>query len=470
MGKDSITHAVESRRDELIDVADRIWHAPELGLHEEAAAELLVETLRDAGFSVETDVSGMPTAFVGTYGSADPTVGIVGEYDALPGLSQEVTPERNPVEEGAPGHGCGHNLFAAASLGAAIGVKEAIEAGDLQGTVKYFGCPAEEILVGKVFMARAGVFDDVDAALTWHPNDTTHVLRKSSLALDSIRFRFDGTAAHAAASPESGRSALDAAQLLNTGVEYMREHIPDPVRVHYVTTEGGAAPNVVPSEAEAWYYVRAPKRSSVERTTDWLTDIAEGAAEMTQTEVTRRFITGCHQFRPNDVISEVVESNAVETAASDYTDADVELAGELQETLAPEDITSTVDELPGEHAADAERTSLYADHVPGNELGGLSGSTDVGDLSWHVPTAWLYATTYPLGTPAHSWQAVAANGSFGAKGAIYAAKVLGGAAYDLLDDPSTLESAWEEFDAGIGEGAYECPLPPEAEPPFDIHS
>ena len=265
MQSEALFEAVEAERDRLYGLADRIWSTPELGLHEEESSAALADALADAGFDVETGIGGMPTAFRAEYGTGGPRIGLLGEFDALPSLSQTVNAERDPVEDGAPGHGCGHNLFGTAGVGAAIAVKRAIESGDLDGTVVFLGCPAEETLVGKVFMARAGAFDDLDAALTWHPNDLSHPQLKSSNALDSIQYRFEGESAHAAAAPWAGRSALDAVELLNAGSEYMREHLSEESRLHYVITDGGEAPNVVPETAEVWYYVRAPTRREVEQ-------------------------------------------------------------------------------------------------------------------------------------------------------------------------------------------------------------
>lgn len=276
----------------------------------------------------------MPTAFVASYSAGDgPTIGILGEYDALPGLSQAVGAERDPIDEGGPGHGCGHNLFGTAGAGAAVAVKRAMERGDATGEVRFYGCPAEETLVGKTFMARAGVFDDLDAAVTWHPSDHTAPQRGSSLALDSLSFSFEGKSAHAAASPESGRSALDAVELLNAGSEYMREHVPQEVRVHYNIQEGGSAPNVVPAEASVWYFVRAPDRDGVERVTAWLREIAEGAATMTRTDVTKRYYTGCSRMVSNSVVADTFRETMADLEPVAFDDDAYELAARLQETF-----------------------------------------------------------------------------------------------------------------------------------------
>ena len=450
-------------------MAQQLWETPELGLHEEESAAVLADRLREEGFAVETGVGGMPTAFVASFGDGEPTVGILGEYDALPGLSQRAVAERSPVEDGAPGHGCGHNLFGVAGVGAAIAVKRAIERGDVEGSIEFYGCPAEEILVGKTFMARDGAFDDLDAAITWHPGNQSTPWLASTLALDSIRFTFEGVSAHAAASPESGRSALDAVELLNAGVEYMREHVSDDVRVHYVITDGGDAPNVVPAEATAWYYVRAPTRPQVEHVTEWVTDIANAAAAMTRTDLNRRYVTGCWDYLPNRAVTDAIWETMQELGAVGYDDEDRAFASELKETIPDEKIESTLAALPADHAAEMETTGLYDEPIPPHDEGRVdAGSSEVGDVSWITPTGQFRAATWAVGTPAHSWQAVAANGDFGKKGAVYAAKVLGGTAYRLLADPSILERARSEFESATAERSYETPLPPDAEPPFDI--
>ncbi|MFP8890223.1 amidohydrolase [Natrialbaceae archaeon A-CW2] len=461
--------AIERDRPILERMAREIWESPELGLHEERSAALLREALADEGFDLEVGIGGMPTAFIATYGEGDATVGILGEYDALPGLSQRVCAERDPVEEGEPGHGCGHNLFGVAGVGAALGVKRKIEDGDLEGTIKFFGCPAEETLVGKVFMARAGAFDDLDAALTWHPGDVSTPRFGRTLAMDSIQFCYDGIAAHASVSPESGRSALDAVSLLNTGVEYAREHLPDSTRIHYVITDGGEAPNVVPSSATVWYYVRAPTRGAVEFASDWLGDIAAGAARMTRTDLTRRDVTGCWDYLPNRVITDAIWETMTELGSIEFADEDLAFAEELQGTLAETQLETTLEDVPDEHVRAMSQDPLYGVPVPAHDDNSISGgSTDVGDVSWIVPTGQFRAATWPVGTPAHSWQAVAANGDFGIEGGIYAAKVLAGTAILLLDTPSRLERAQSAFRDSTGDRSYESPVDEGTEPPFDI--
>jgi len=467
--KAAVFDRIDADDERLRAIGRTLWETPELGLHEEESAAALIDPLDAAGFTVETGIGGMPTAFVATYGEGDPTVGILGEYDALPELSQRVSAEREPVEAGAPGHGCGHNLFGTAGVGAAVALADAVDAGDVDGTVAFHGCPAEETLVGKTYMARAGAFDDLDAALTWHPGDRSRPWSGTTNALDSIRFTFEGEPAHAAVSPESGRSALDAAQLANAGVEYMREHVVDDARIHYVITDGGDAPNVVPPETTVWYYVRAPTRAQVDRYTDWLRDVVGGAAAMTGTDVSERYLTGCYDYRANGVLVDLLWGSMRAVGPIDYDDDDRAFAADLQSTLPAERVEESVAELPADHREAAAESALYAEPIaPAAEPAHTHGSTEVGDVSWITPTAQFRAATWAVGTPPHTWQAVAANGDFGLKGIAFAAKVLAGTAYDLLADPETLAAAREEFESTIGADAYETPLPDAAEPPFDV--
>lgn len=469
MGPITVFDEVERDRERLYDLAQELWETPELGLHEHESAETLAEALREEGFDVEMGVGGMPTAFMASYGDREPKIGILGEYDALPGLSQTVATERDPVEEGEPGHGCGHNLFGTAAVGGAIAVKHAIEAGDVEGTIRCYGCPAEETLVGKTYMARAGAFDDLDAALTWHPGDLSTPWLKRSNALNSIVFTFEGSSAHAAASPASGRSALDAVELMNIGVEYMREHISDDARMHYSIPDGGQAPNVVPETASVWYFVRAPSRVEVERNTEWLRNIAEAATMMTQTDVKERFLTGCYDYLPNRAVTDIVWKNMQAVGAIEYDEADHEFARELQATVPEADREAELTNLPAELEREVQDSALYTEPVePYDDDEMTHGSTEVGDVSYITPTAQFNAATWPVGTPGHTWQAVASNGDFAKKGAVYAAKVLAGAAHDLLIDPETLETARAEFEDATGGEPYETPLPKDAEPPFDM--
>lgn len=464
MPNETAAARVAAERDRLETLAHEIWETPELALEEHESARRLADVLEGAGFDVAFGVGGLETAFVAEYGTGGPTIGILGEYDALPGLSQSVSAERQPVEPGAPGHGCGHNLFGTAAVGAALGVAAAIDADEVPGTVRCYGCPAEETLVGKVFMARDGAFDDLDAAVTWHPSDLARVQRGSSLALDSVEFTFHGSSAHAAASPESGRSALDAVQLMNTGTEYLREHVPEEVRIHYAITDGGDAPNVVPDESTVWYYVRAPSRQGVERVSDWLDDVAEGAATMTRTTVERRYVTGCYDFLVNDVVADVLQANLEAADPPQYDADDRAFAADLQASFDGNEVEERLTELPDDVAASVRGRSLYATPVAPDEAGS-DGSTDVGDVSWITPTAQIRGPTWPVGTPGHSWQAVAANGDFAVKAIPFVSTVLAGTVCDLLADEARLAAARETHETETDGREYVTPLPPDLDPP-----
>ena len=299
--KKTIIDKLSKQENFMIDMATQIWENPQVALQETFASDLQANALREQGFTVEQDVAQMPTAFVASWGSGSPIIGILGEYDALPGLSQTISSTQEAIEEGGPGHGCGHNLYGTAGLGAAVAVKELMEAEGISGTIRYYGCPAEETLVGKTFMAKHGLFDDLDAAITWHPGSTNTLTMGSSAAMNSFKVNFHGVASHAGASPHLGRSALDAAQLFDVGVNYLREHVIPEARMHTVITNGGEAPNVVPALAQTWMYVRAPNRQFVDEIYQRVLAIAEGAALMTGTTHDIDFLTGCYDYLANKV-------------------------------------------------------------------------------------------------------------------------------------------------------------------------
>jgi aminobenzoyl-glutamate utilization protein B len=466
MDKEDLFAAVDDEADRLREIARRIWETPELAYEESRSARYLADALERDGFDVEFGVGGLPTAFRATYGDGEPTIGLLGEYDALPGLSQKVSTEREPLEEGGAGHGCGHNLHGTGALGGALAAKRAVEEGGLDGTVAFFGCPAEETLGGTVYMARAGAFDDLDAAMAWHPGDASHVRLGTANALDSVEYVFEGESAHAAASPEGGRSALDGVQLMTTGVEYMREHVPDRARVHYVITDGGDAPNVVPSRAAAKFFVRSPSRDEVARLSDWVDDIAEGAAKMTQTSATRRFITGCHGYLPNETLGLAAFENMRALGPIEYTDEEREFAADLRSTIAEEDVDSRLTRYPELVRSEMRDSAIYDEPVePFDRDRHSAGTADLGDVCWVTPTVQFRAATWPAGTPPHTWQAVAASGDLGRRGMVYAAKVFAGTVYDLLTEPSILEEAAREHEDATGGREYECAVPADVEPP-----
>ncbi len=458
MNKSELFTYLDSRKKEFFSLADKIWEKPEPGYGEEFASGLLKEALQREGFTIKP-VEGVPTAFIAEYGKGYPRIGVAGEYDALKGLSQTREPRLRPRSETAYGHGCGHNLLGTASAAAAVAAKELLAAEGLDGTIRFYGCPAEERLSGKVLMARKGVFDDLDACLTWHPSSLNTVWGCRFLAFDSVHFHFTGKAAHAAASPESGRSALDGVELMNIGANYLREHIPDAARLHYSITEGGGEPNIVPASASVWYYLRAPERSQVDEIFDRLVKIAQGAALMTETSVSYEMDAACYDVMPNEVLGNLLLKNLREAGAPDFDRADEEFARELSREYTEAQKTGS---LRGLYAPLSLKDSLLHGDILENRDRGMcmAGSTDVGDVSRITPTAQFTTGTWPIGTASHSWQASAASGSpMAFKAMMTAAKVLGGSLWDLFHNGTELlKNAREEFLLNNPE-LYHSPLP-----------
>lgn len=443
----------------FIDLARQIWERPELGLLEKFASKLIAGQLEKAGFSIEWLASPLDTAFVATWGKSNPIIGILGEYDALPGLSQKLRTVKDPVQDGAPGHGCGHNLLGVGALAAALAVKNAMEKDGIQGTLRYYGCPAEETLAGKVYMARDGVFDDLDAALTWHPGYSNSVWGARAVALNSFKVNFHGVAAHAGGSPEAGRSALDAVQLMDVGVNYMREHIIQEARVHCVITDGGRAPNIVPAYAQVWYFVRAPERKQVEQIYAWMLDIAQGAALMTGTTYDIEFLAGCYDTLPNDVLDALLIEKLETGGAPVFTEEEKEFARQLQTTFREGSVEEDLKKLKvtREQVGDPLSEVVLEAMNKGDIMG---GSTDVGDVSYITPTAQITTCCGALGDPGHSWQTVAASGSsIGFKGMMAAARGLALAALELETSPGLLQAAKDEFVKRTGGKRYVSPLP-----------
>lgn len=457
---------IDDNTPELIALSQSIWEHAEIGLKEQKSSDALVKFLKKEGFSIENGIGGIPSAFIASFGKGKPIIGFLGEYDALPGLSQKAVPYPEPVERGNPGHGCGHNLLGVGSLGAAVALKHEIEASKLQGTVRYYGCPAEEIAVGKVFMARDGVFNDLDAALTWHPDSLNMVNSATSLALNSVCFAFHGKASHAAGAPHLGISALDAVELMNVGTNFLREHVPQEMRIHYVITSGGKEPNVVPPYAEVWYYVRAPHREDVEKVYQRITKIAEGACLMTGATLEIKFQTGLYDNLPNPVLTRLLDESLREVGVHTFTDAEKEFARKIEESFSPGQKRALfqVYHIPSEYLGVTLHEDVAPDFIKGAML---SGSTDVGDVSWIVPTGQIMTTCYVLGTMPHSWQAVAAAGSsIGYKGMITAARTLTFAGYQLMTRPELLAKAQEEFVKAKDNKTYLTPLPNDLKPPL----
>ncbi|WP_268036868.1 amidohydrolase [Algoriphagus sp. PAP.12] len=442
--QDQIISDLEGKAGFYGDISKQIWSNPELGYLETESSALLQKTLKDAGFSVKAGVADIPTAFVAEYGSGKPVVGIMAEFDALPGVSQEAVPFRKPVVEGGAGHACGHHLFGTASVAAGISVKDWMEKNNIQGTVRVYGTPAEEGGGGKVYIARAGLLDDVDAMLHWHPGSQNNASANSSLANISTKFRFYGEASHAAAAPERGKSALDGVEAMNFMVNLLREHVPMETRMHYVITRGGEAPNVVPAFAESYHYVRHPDAQVVKEIFKKMVDAAEGAAQGTQTRMEYEIINGVYNLLPNETLARIMNKNLELVGGVKYDPEEKKFAEEIITTFP-----SGVKAIP----EDAEKIAPFVVTEKG-----AGGSTDVGDVSWLVPTAGLGAATWVPGTSAHTWQAVAAGGtSIGQKGMMVAAKTLALTAADIFKNPEVTKAAKEELTRRQGEGfVYEA--------------
>jgi aminobenzoyl-glutamate utilization protein B len=461
----TVLRFLDDQDEKLSYLARAIWERPEIALEEQFASTLLADDLAAAGFHVERHVGGMPTAFVASYGSGAPIIGILGEYDALPGLSQQMEAARKPVQQGGPGHGCGHNLFGVASYGAALALKTLIEQGQIKGTIRFYGCPAEETLVGKTFMAKAGVFDDLDAALAWHPGDSNIVWAGSSLAMNSFKVNFHGVASHAAVDPHNGRSALDGAMLMDIGVNYLREHIIPEARIHSVITSGGQAPNVVPAHAQIWYFVRAPRRDQVEAIYQRVLEIAKGAALMSGTSYDIDFVTGCYDVLPNNVLAQLMLEKLRDAGPITFTDEEQAFARDLQATFTPGTVQNAFAHTQRQAGIEldpaAVETPLWGEILPHSANPPLaSGSTEVGDVSQITPTGQLTTTCWPLGTPGHSWQIVASCGSsIGFKGMLLAAKALALSGLDLFTKPDLLAAAQGEFKRKTQGRAYISPVP-----------
>jgi aminobenzoyl-glutamate utilization protein B len=435
---------IDGKYETYKNIALQIWGFAEVGYKEVKSTQLLQETLKSNGFAVESGVADIPTAFVASYGSGKPVIAILAEYDALPGLSQEANTEKKSINGIDAGHGCGHHLFGTASVAAGIEIKKLIEAKKLTGTVRVYGCPAEEGGSGKVYMVRAGLFKDVDVAVHWHPGNENKVTMTSALANTSAKFRFYGLSSHASMAPENGRSALDGVEAMDNMVNMMREHVPQETRIHYVITKGGKAPNVVPDFAEVFYYVRHPKKDLVSSIFQRLTKAANGAAMGTETKVDYEIIGGTHDLLINKTLAEAMQKNLDQVGGVKYTASELEFGKKIQASFtfkapAIEEAASTV---PLQGFIDAS-----------------GGSTDVGDVSYAVPTVGLDAATWVPGTPAHSWQAVACGGTeIGTKGMMVAAKTMALTAIDLFTNPALIAKSKEEFIKSVGDYKYKALL------------
>jgi aminobenzoyl-glutamate utilization protein B len=434
---------IQGKYEEYKKIALQIWDYAEVGYKEEKSTALLQQELKNNGFTVQSGVAGIPTSFMATYGSGSPVIGILAEYDALPGIMQEAVPERKVAEGKEAGHACGHHLFGTASVAAGIALKNQIQSNGWKGTIIVYGCPAEEGGSGKVYMTRAGLFNNVDVVLHWHPGNANRVTMTSALANKSAKFRFTGLSAHAAGAPEKGRSALDGVEAMDAMVNMMREHVPSSTRIHYVITSGGKAPNVVPDFAEVYYYVRNPNKTDVVSIFDRVVKAAEGAALGTETTMKYEVIGGTHDLLLIDTLNVAMQKN-------------LQLAGTV--SLSPEEIAFG-------KKIQSSFTFSYPDI---SEMGTIRplksenlspGSTDVGDVSYNVPTVGISTATWVPGTPAHSWQAVACGGTeIGVKGMMVAAKALTNMGIELLHNPALIDAAKKEFIVKKGSYQYKALL------------
>lgn len=472
MEKQFLYDVIEENAQSIIALSDQIWELSELSMEEYRSAEYYCRLLEQEGFQVQRQLCGIPTAFSGQFGSGSPRIGILGEFDALSGLSQQAgATRRQCVTEGGNGQGCGHNLLGAASFGAALAIKKAMETGKLKGTVIFYGCPGEEGCAGKTFMARDGLFRDLDAALTWHPGDTNEIKVGASAACIQVEYSFQGLAAHAANDPYNGRSALDAVELMHVGVQFLREHMPPNSSIHYsITDGGGVSPNVVQAGAKTIFMVRGETVRKAKALLKRVDNIAKGAALMTDTQVTSRQLDGTASTVGNQVLEQVMYENLQQAPLPVYTETERAFAHALRQTFQPE--------LPGELTKTNPSVRSFVLRETENGQRDLNdfimpyvpcwnyspGSTDVGDVSWLTPTAQFTTATWVSGSPGHSWQNVSiGRTSIAHKGMLQAAKVLAGTAWDLMTKPALLEKAREEFAVSAAEG-YDCPIGPEVIP------
>jgi aminobenzoyl-glutamate utilization protein B len=449
--EDGVLAKLAAHADHFGAVSRQIWESPELGFHEKKSSSLLSEELGKAGFMVQEGVAGMPTAFVASWGSGKPVIAVLGEFDALPGLSQKDVPEKDPIVDGAPGHGCGHNLLGSAAALAVVAVKEEMQVRGLKGTIRYYGTPAEEGGGGKVYMLHAGLLRDVDVVLAWHPGDANRANLRSCMAVIGAKFRFYGIASHAAGSPEKGRSALDGALVMLNAVEFLREHVPEGTRIHYIITNGGAAMNVVPAFAEVSLGARHPDAATLAGVWERILKCAQGGAIATETKTETSLIMNYANILPNDALTAVVARNLRKAGGYQYTAEERKFADDLQKTLSG--------------SAGRRGPEVVSTDAP---EGADAFSTDLGDISWNLPTVQFTAATYPAGTPAHSWQATACAGSsVGRKGMLVAARTLALSAIDLIENPNEVDAAKTSFGKRRAGREWTTLIAPGAKPPLD---
>jgi len=469
MVKETAWKWIDDHRDQLTEICDTIWGYAEYGLCEDKSSRLIADTLSKNGFKVKLGVAGMPTAILAEWGEGRPIIATQGEYDALPGISNKVVPWKEPLVEDGMGHGCGHNIHGTTAMAASIAVRYALEAFGLGGTIRFYGTPAEENFGGKVFMVLDGLYDDVDACISHHPSDMNVAGLSSSNATNGVRFHYYGKTAHAAGNPEMGRSALDAVELMNVGVNYIREHVIQEARIHYVIENGGGQPNVVPDYASSWYYIRAPRRDQVDPIFERVKKIAEGAALMTETELKVDHSGGLYNLIPSRSLSDVVTANMRLVGAPEWSEEDLEFAAEIAKSFTKE---SKIDGLRKDKVPDWEKyvdVDLVAEILdPWDEGETSAGSTDVADVSWVIPAIEFCTACNVLGAPGHSWQFVACSGSsIGHKSLIFASKTMAGSVLDLMTSPDLLVKAKEEHEKRLEGQVYKPIGDPDRKPPLE---
>ena len=445
---------INKHQSEFENIAMQIWDLAEVGYQEYKSSKLLQDSLKGHGFNIQNNVANIPTAFIAEYGSGKPVIAILGEFDALPGVAQSASPFKESYKDNQAGHACGHHLFGSGSAWSSVVIKDWLIANNINGTIRFYGTPAEEGGSGKVYMVRAGLFNDVDVALHWHPGSVSHARPRTSNSNKSAKFTFKGISAHAASAPEQGRSALDGVESMNMMVNLMREHIPQDSRIHYVITKGGLAPNVIPDDAQVYYYVRHPKRMMVENLFERVAKAAKGAAMGTGTEVSYEVMHGNYPLMPNDTLQRIMHEKLSDRGGITYSSSEVEFANEIFKTFLN----------PSGEIGDQKNILPY-------ETTHGYGSTDVGDISWLVPTGGARIASWVPGTPAHSWQAVASGGTtIGLKGMKLAVQVLSETAKEIYLNPSISIKAKEELSINVGNEFIYVPLLGDRDPPLDYRN
>jgi len=449
-----LDQTINKHQSQFENIAMQIWDLAEVGYQEYKSSKLLQDTLEEHGFKIQNNVANIPTAFIAEYGSGKPVIAILGEFDALPGVAQSASPFKESYKDNQAGHACGHHLFGSGSAWSSVVIKEWLTANKIKGTIRFYGTPAEEGGSGKVYMARAGLFNDVDIALHWHPGSVSHARPRTSNSNKSARFTFTGISAHAASAPDQGRSALDGVESMNMMVNLMREHIPQDSRIHYVITKGGLAPNVIPDEAEVYYYVRHPKRKMVESLFKRVVKAAKGAAMGTETEVSYEVMHGNYPLMPNDTLQRIMHKKLSDRGGITYSSLENDFANQIYKTFLN----------PSAQIGDQENILTY-------ETTHGYGSTDVGDISWLVPTGGARIASWVPGTSAHSWQAVASGGTtIGLKGTKLAVQVLTETAREIYLNPDIVKQAETELSTNVGEDFNYVPLLGDRSPPLDYRN